>query len=792
MQPKGTGSGGDLLGALGRATRELEQVFDERPGPEGLGDSWTEVYVVGSMLIRLLDGVGFAGLSEDPELASLLGSLDEWVRTQQDPAAQEVFMELQQAAYAAVAELNEAALELLFTDYEHFLAGRSPAARRRRGVYYTPAPLVRFVVGGVDELLREHFKLDLGLCDPASWSEVCARLGIPLPVGAEGEAPFVRVFDPAAGTGAFLVEAQRLALKSSGGMPNPMGGSEIMLIPRILAEARLKLEGAYSGIRLRWGNTLGFEPSEFGSVTVVVGNPPYSALSSNHEYHELVRPYYSINGERVKERKSWLTDDYVKFFRWAQERVLGSSLGVIALVTPHGFLSNPTFRGMRHSLLEDFDDVYVVDLHGNANRRERTPEGFSDANVFQIRQGIAVSFWVRSGRGGKGRIRHADCWGRSADAKLRWLEEHRLGDIAWAELEPETQPFLRLVPGERVPVEYESFLSVRDIFPVHSTGIITSRDRFLIDSDRERLLSRVALLLDDDVPDAMLRDQFGLKDNYAWTLGAARRKLREDLAGRDPASWLTRVSYRPFVCPWVFFHPAMVWRTRSAVMSHLADGESPSLVTVRQLSQWDQEWRHVAVSRGLVESCFISNRSREINYVFPLFLKTPSGRVANIATEVLKRFAPFLEELGPEEGATAVFDYTLAVLHDEGFQRRYRSALAVDFPRVPVPSDAQQFASLVRLGAKMRAAYLRPLGVESMGESRRLSKRALLAIQQEEGVSQELWQTHIGAYPVAKAWLDRGGRREDLGTLLDRLEELNSARPESGTWISQSSKGPGP
>jgi hypothetical protein len=780
MRRKRKPSTNDLLWALGRATRVLGQTFEDRDGPPGLEESWEEVYVIGRILARLLDVSLLPQVSEDPELVGVLWGLFEWVNGQQDPEADKAFTAVEDAVLQAVTGMNMDVLELLFTDYEHFLAGRSPTARRTRGVYYTPEPLVRFVVGGVDELLREHFKLDAGLGDSASWSTVCARLGHPVPAGVDGASPFVRVFDPAAGTGAFLVEAQRLGVKASTPEANPLGGSEIMLIPRILAEARLKLAGASPKVALRWGNTLALEPASLGALTVVLGNPPYSGLSANHEYHDLVRPYYAINGEPVKERKSWLTDDYVKFFRWAQERVLESSLGVVALVTPHGFLSNPSFRGMRHSLLKDFDDVYVVDLHGNANRREKTPEGHTDANVFQIRQGIAVSFWVRSGRGGRGRIRHADCWGRSTEDKLQWVGSHGLQDISWSELEPETQPFLRMSPGDRVPAEYERFLPVRDMFPVHSTGIITSKDRFLIDSDRERLLARVQALLDETVTDETLQEQFGLRNNYAWRLGRARCVLRESLAGKAPSEWLKRISYRPFCPAWIFYHPALVWRTRSKVMAHLVDGETPSLVTVRQLSQWDQPWRHVAVGRGLVESCFISNRTREINYVFPLFLKTPAGREANLSLEAVRRFAPFTVGLSAEEGATAIFDYTVAVLQDGGFRQRYRSALAVDFPRIPVPQNGTQFRAFAERGAHIRGAFLAATDLPAMGESRRVTQSELLALQQEQDIPQDLWATQVGAYSIVKLWLGRGGRSADLGALLDRLRALQSARTPSG------------
>jgi predicted helicase len=766
----------ESLRALARATVVLEQAYVEQGPPPGIGSSWAEVYALGRLLGRLMDCEHLDGLSQDPALSALLESLEVWIEDAAALDSRAALENLHLAIANTAAELGSGGLEQLFDGYEHFLADLSPEGRRRRGVYFTPISLVRFVLRGVSHLLREHFDLGLGLGDSASWEKVCLHLGRPIPPGTSGSEPFLRLFDPAVGTGAFLVEARRMALESAGVPPARMGGAEIMLTARLMAEVNLRLAGGGTGTEIKWCNTLGIGTRELGPVTVVVGNPPYSGLSANREFRGLVEPYYSIDGERIKERKSWLQDDYVKFFRWAQERIDHSTLGIIALVTPHGFLDNPTFRGMRHSLLKDFDHIYVVDLHGNANRGEHTPAGALDANVFQIRQGVAVSFWVRCAGGGAQHVKHADCWASSVEAKLRWLDEHGLEDIRWTEVEPASQPFGRLAPGEKVGPEYAGFLSVREIFPLHSSGIITSRDRFLIDGDRGRLLERIELLLDPGVSDDSLRERFGLKDNYAWSLGDARERLRQDLRGRPPTGWVTRISYRPFVRPWVFFHPAMVWRPRVAVMSHLQDGETPALVTVRQLAQRDQAWRHVAVSRGLVESCFISNKTREINYVFPLYLQGRSARTPNISSQALDAFAEVLGLCSVEEGAEAIFDYTLAVLHSEAFRQRYRSALAVDFPRVPVPADRECFAAMVTVGTTLRRAFLRPLAEDSAGPRRSLGSAALEAIRVEAEAEPSLWETRIGGYQVSKQWLQHGGNAGKLTELLGRLAEIEDAR----------------
>ena len=421
-----------------------------------------------------------------------------------------------------------------------------------------------------------------------------------------------------------------------------------------------------------------------------------------------------------------------------------------------------------------YDHIDVVDLHGNANRRERTPKGKADKNVFDIRQGVAVSILTRCSRTPGCTIRHTDCWSETVAGKKAWLAKTPYTSVSWTHVEPTGQPFHRFLPGEVVDDAYLQSLSVCDIFPVHSSGIITSRDRLLVAVSREVLCARVTKLLDPAVPDSWFRGNYGVRDNYAWSLRDARQKLRESVDASNLETWCSPLNYRPLQKLWVFYHPALVWRPRKRVMAHLQHQDRPALVTVRQLSRHGLEWRHAAVTHGLVEACYLSNRTREINYVFPLFLNDSKP---NISPSAWKVFGTWVGTDRSPGAARSIFDYVVGLLHSDRYRETYRGALAIDYPRVPAPSRREDFEALVAAGRRLRRLDLayaqRTLEYNHSGKTN--APRPLRLVQKAR-IPTEDCDTASRRLCVLKTWMGRFGEasQEKSGPLgaLGRAERI--------------------
>ena len=386
--------------------------------------------------------------------------------------------------------------------YEDFLAAYDHELRElreMRGVYYTPEPVVSYIVRSVDLLLRDRFGLTDGLADTE-------KITVDMPGGAQEESPRVLILDPAVGTGTFLREViasiratiERKGL--AGAWPDyvrdhllpRLFGFELLMAPYAICHLKLALEiaGTEAGVVMAYGarlnvfltNTLE-EPHEAVSgqlvllaheiareaasadsvkrdkpVIVVLGNPPYSGHSANkgpwirgllrgEDGVEVTGSYFQVDGAPLGERNpKWLNDDYVKFIRYAHRRIERTGEGVLGFVTNHSYLDNPTFRGMRQSLMDTFDEMYLLDLYGNSKKKERAPDGGKDENVFDIQQGVAICLFIKraDGADGPARVFHADLWGgREVEpdgGKYGWLATNDVASTPWVELAPQVAP----------------------------------------------------------------------------------------------------------------------------------------------------------------------------------------------------------------------------------------------------------------------------------------------------------------------------------------------------------------
>ncbi len=648
--------------------------------------------------------------------------------------------------------------------YEQFLACCDAGQRTGRGVYCTPGPLARFVARAVDGILSDDLGIRGGL----------SGLGDAL------------VLDPAAGPGVFL-KAVLAETADPASLGRGLAGIDIDPAALVVCGAMLE-EAGLSTARLIVGDALA-DPErcphrlravrDDAAVAVVIGNPPYLGRSRNRgrwiagllRGHDEIASattasYLSCDGSPLGERNTkWLNDDYVKFLRFAQWRIERTGWGVVGFVVNHGFLSGETFRGMRESLVAAFDAIYVLDLHGNANRRERAPDGGRDENLFPIRQGIAVVLLARCS-GGHARnaiVRHADLWGRGED-KGAWLASHDIGSVAWTKVRP-ASPFHFLAPAA-LDGGYGAGVPLDDIFPVRSLGIATARDRLAVQFTAAEMAATAEAFAKLDADAARAAFAIG-PDGADWRVADAQADLRV-----HPEAMPVPILYRPFDLRWTIYtgrSRGFLCRPRRRVMDHLVDGRSPALLFGRGI-ETPGTWSHVFATRALAQLHTVA--VKEVNQVAPLWLATDGAPAANLAPSWVAAVAAATGlAWGRDLAAEDVFGYIYAVLHAPSFRERYQASLRHGYPRVPVPAAAEMFLVLARLGRQLLAAHLDPAEAPALGRYEGPSMPQVTGATfiggrvdfAEDacfsGIQEGVWQHRIGGYQVCRRWLlDRRGR----------------------------------
>jgi hypothetical protein len=635
------------------------------------------------------------------------------------------------ALAAVVRSQPSGEIDPLATFYERFLQQLDRAERKRRGVFYTPPALVRYVLRSVDQSLREEFGFRAGLLDDTTWSQAVERgLVERVPEGMLANAPLVRIIDPALGAGLFLTELLWLVRRQvadddewndvAPGLLARLGGVEILPAAAAIAIVRVAATLAATGYRfesdaridVRVGDALAapLRPA----WTVVVGNPPFSGISSaKHAWlegllhgrgpHGEVRAdYFEVDGRPLAERKHWLQDDYVKFLRIAHEQIETVELGIVGLVTNHGYLDNTTFRGLRQKLANTFPWMSFVDLHGNAKRRERTPDNERDENVFAIEQGVAICLLRRPP--GKSSVHHerADLWGTRA-AKLAALE----GPLTFAPFSTGVQGHaFHVSAGDSYP-EYDVGWSIDEAMPINSTAPVTARDRFVVAHTLDQLAARCHDFCDASLSDDVIRARYFTRtrsrsypagDTRGWQLSAARRRMQS----LDWRSLVRRVQYRPLDWRVMLWADWLIDWPRTEVTSHLLCDDNVALITRRQAPP-GQPWTFAWITDGLALDGIIRSDNRGSESLFPLWLGHGEERRPNFAPAFLQAMSA---SIGVDCPPLTVFCYVYALLHAKAYRERYQSQLAGSFPRVLIPREAQLFQSMATIGARLIETHL--------------------------------------------------------------------------------------
>lgn len=633
--------------------------------------------------------------------------------------------------------------------YETFLAEYDSKLRKTRGVYYTPEPVVSFLVRSIDYILRHSFNKPLGLADP-----------------------MVLALDPATGTATFhhtnikliherFKEQGQYGQWSSYVRENLLPrlfGFELLMAPYAVAHLKLGLLLQQTGYDFSGDERLGIyltntleeaakksdilfaqwisDESNAAAgikrdkpIMVVFGNPPYSGHSANKGewISDLLKSYYQVDGRSLGEKNSkWLQDDYVKFIRWGQWRIEKTGAGVLAFITNNGYLDNPTFRGMRQQLMQAFTDIYILDLHGSSKKKEKAPDGSKDENVFDIQQGVCIGIFVKEpGKSGPAQVHHAEVYGER-ESKYEFLLANDVASVVWTELTPHTPSYLFIPQDERRAVEYEAGWRIADAMPVNNVGLVTARDSLTIHWSEDETWKTLQEFVDVPVADARAKFSLG-KDVRDWRVEWAQEDVRQSGPARNK---LASILYRPFDVRHTYYTGktcGFICMPRPDLMPHMLAGKNLGLILPKRV-EIAGGWQHAMATRDIVDHVAVS--SKTIDSLFPLYLyrsatpkkglfddsgDTSTGRKPNFAPEFTAEmerklglaFVPdgkgdLKKTFGPED----VFNYIYAIFHSPTYRKRYAEFLKIDFPRVPLTSDKVLFRKLCALGGELVALHL--------------------------------------------------------------------------------------
>ncbi len=733
--------------------------------------------------------------------------------------------------------------------YETFLSEYDPKTREKRGVYYTPEPVVSYIVQSLHGILKKYFNQTEGLASDR-----------------------VTVLDPASGTLTFLAETAKVAINEytrqfgEGGQKKFISNHllenlyafEIMMAPYAIGHLKmgllleeigyhlkegdrfkLYLTNALEMIELEKSNLPGMsslsEESKLAGVVkrkktilVILGNPPYSGHSANaseklceigegvhyitgyrmqesegrfklipetsratraiikHQktwIGEQIEEYKYLNGNPLNERNSkWLQDDYVKFIRFAQWKIDQTGEGVVGFITNHSYLDNPTFRGMRQSLMQSFNEIYILNLHGNSLKKEKCPDGAKDENVFDIRQGVAIALLIKKkGDNSTCKVFYSERWGLRQD-KYDWLSEKELEKTEWNEIEPKPEFYLFVPRNEDLLDSYETYPKITDIFPVNSVGIVTARDELTIKYTPDDVWTTVVAFSKMDPEIARMAYHLG-DDTRDWKVDLAQKDLQD--TGPEKKR-IVPILLKPFDIRYTYYTGKSCGfhcRPRPEVMKHIMMKNLGLIIHKRE--ELSIPYAHFLITDKIVEHCGISPKTT--CYVVPLYIYEDSNlfnhtkkniqeKTANIKLNFLDSLSlTYNQEPTPEE----IFFYIYAVFYSTIYRDHYAEFLKIDFPRVPFTKNYDLFIQMSEYGKRLGALHLLesqemdpPIarmqgnGDEKVEKVKYDEDRECVFINQDQyfdGIPKMVWEYHIGGYQVCNKWLkDRKGKMLSL------------------------------
>lgn len=648
--------------------------------------------------------------------------------------------------------------------YEEFLTAYDKAQKVQRGVYYTPQPVVNFIIRAVDSILKTEF----GLVDGLATEETKDVM-----VEVEGkkrrerrEVPAVQILDPATGTGTFLRQTilqiyDNFRAKHKGESEEQikkawneyvpkhllprLNGFELMMAPYAVAHMKLAMVLKDTGydfggdhrlnvfltnslekagkddfqMTLFDNDPLAFESIEANQakknngINVIIGNPPYSGISSNNNTFiaKLIEDYKYIDGKHFNERKHWLNDDYVKFIRYAQSLIERTGSGILAYICPHGFLDNPTFRAMRWNLLQTFDKIYVLNLHGNINRGEKCPDGSKDENVFDIEQGVSINIFIKNQKNtSNSKINHTDLYG-IRELKYKYLQSKVISDIAWKKVDANS-PYYLFVPNSISETNnYWEWINIDELFIKNTTGIVTMGDEFIVADTAKCIEARIKDFIETEYTTTAFKEKYHLGKNYP-DFALSNKKHIEYSNDK-----IIKLCYRPFDNKYTYYDRMLIWRARDDVSPLFSIGDNIGLITAR--SNKAEDCSHFFIADCMSEAKCGERTTQSA--IFPLYSFTHDSttnrltRTPNLNSKIVSSVSKSLglpykpNSDGNEFDSFApinLLDYIYSIVYSDKYREKYKEFLKIDFPRVPYPTDQETFWKLVEIGGKLRECHL--------------------------------------------------------------------------------------
>lgn len=681
--------------------------------------------------------------------------------------------------------------------YEDFLNEYDKKLRRDFGAYYTPEPVVDFIIKSTDYLLKKKFDIKDGLSDISKVQKGIHK---------------VQILDPAVGTGTFINAVIReiytpfVKNKQEGRWPAyvhndllpRIHGFELMMAPYTIAHLRLGIAfrktgfwdfhrrlGIYltnsleEGVKQQDMFAFGLaesivDESKEASVIknetpimVVTGNPPYKGESNNKFYkgHDVYK--VEPTGGRLQEKNSkWLNDDYVKFIRFAENMVEKTGEGIVAMITAHGYIDNPTFRGMRWHLMNSFDEIYILDLHGNSRKKEKSPNGSIDQNVFDIETGVSIFFGVKKANEHPSfaKIYKSDLYGKRI-AKFKYLSENLFPSVKWEEINPIKPNYEWNYLDPEVKRMHDEGFSIDELFELNNSGIVTKRDKLCIQETRKEMWQAVEDFV--NLPENEVRQKYKIPtDVRDWKFEWAKKDLLD--SGLSEES-IVPVIYRPFDSRFMYYTGkarGFVGWPIERISKHFVSGENLALILPKQLTSGEAAGGFVTRNMGTHKAFSAYN----INYYFPLYLYTENKeKVSNLKKEIVDKIENIVDKISPED----IFDYVYAVLHSTSYQNKYKQLLKSNFPKIPYPRDKETYRKLVKLGRELRDIHLLnslkvakfittyPIAGDNVISQKPEYKEGKVYINDMQyfgNVSETAWNLKVGGYQPAERWLrDRKG-----------------------------------
>lgn len=533
-------------------------------------------------------------------------------------------------------------------------------------------------------------------------------------------------------------------------------------------------------------------------VMVVMGNPPYSGESANKGewIMNLMEDYKKEPGgkQKLNERNpKWINDDYVKFLRFGQYFIDQNSCGVLAFINPHGFLDNPTFRGMRWNLMQSFTKIYTIDLHGNVNKKEVSPDGSVDQNVFDIQQGVSINILIKNDKSDSKKLAdifNYDLYGKR-EFKYDFLNKNTLGSIPFIKI-PNKEPMYYMVQKDfELESKYEEGFSLDKLFTYNSIGVVTARDSLVVDYGADSLKSRLISFFQNDTQ--FCKNVLKVKENSTFSI----EKVKSQVSFKEEK--IIPISYRPFDDRYIYFEQKLIDRSRGRLIDNY-NNSNYSIVFRRQ--QPESNDLYIFISKNIIADGYIRSDNKGGESIAPLHVYHDDGSFSvNLDKEILEQIGAninlgFNEENHSNECFTSieVLDYVYGALHHNSYRNKFAEFLKINYPRVPFPKNKEMFYRIVSLGKTLRLIHLfetdiveeyitqypedgdnvvdntKYVNVDREANPHSEYKVGNVFINKTQyfaNVPEVAWNFYIGGYQPAQKWLkDRKGRELNFEDIL--------------------------